>query len=286
MSDIRPLDLSPAGIKRTCELLNVVYPDAPHITPAFLDRLYNGNPLGPSFGFSAFEDDRLVGHYLMIPVLTLLHGVEERGIWPFQLATHPRARGKRLFTALAERSFSAAREQGFGHLVGVGNAMSTPILVSKWGFQNICQLDARLGIGSMPERRGEDLRNLELVREWPDKEGIAWRLSHSARPYQVKYRGERGHLYAPTGKFGIPVEIGSFDRHLLPKDLPSLKTLNPLRLWIGVDPGRDWSRSLYFNIPVRFRPSPLNLLLYDLTDKKRTFHPGKVRYEIFDFDAY
>ncbi len=178
---------------------------------------------------------------------------------------------------------TAGRERGFGYLSGVGNAMSTPILVSKWGIQKVCELDVKLGIGPIPPRR--ESGDLDLVRVW-DKEGIAWRLSHAARPYQVKYRGERGHLYAPTGKFGIPVEIGSFERRLLPADLPPLKTPSPLRLWIGVDPNRDWSRSLYFSIPVRFRPSPLNLLFYDLTDKKRTLDPSRAYIDVFDFDAY
>ncbi len=284
MIDVRPIDLSPAGIERTCRLLNIVFPGAQHITPAYLDRLYNGNPLGPTFGFNAFsEDDELIGHYLMIPILAQIHGVEERGIWPFQLASHPGFRGKGLFTALAEESFTAARERGFGYLSGVGNAMSTPLFVRKWGFQVICQLDVRLGTGPIPPRRG--IPDLEFVRVW-DREGIAWRLAHSPDPYRVTYRGDFGHLYAPTGKFGIFLEVGMFDTDMLPDDLLELKALHPLRAWIGVDPSRNWRRSLYVNVPVRFRPSPLNLLFYDLTDQKRVFDPARVRYDVFDFDAY
>jgi predicted N-acetyltransferase YhbS len=284
MIDVRPLDLSPAGIEQTCGLLNIVYPNAQHITPTYLDRLYNGNPLGPTFGFSAFsEGNELVGHYLMIPLLARIHGVEERGIWPFQLATHPGFRGKGLFTALAEESFTAARERGFGYLSGVGNAMSTPLFVGKWGFQAICQLDVRIGTGPIPPR--QEIQDLEFVRVW-DPEGIAWRLAHSAQPYHVQYRGEFGHLCAPTGKLGVFVEIGMFERRMLPEGLPTLEAPHPFRLWIGVDPSRNWWRSPYFNVPVRFRPSPLNLLFYDLTDQKRVFDPARVRYDVFDFDAY
>jgi hypothetical protein len=102
----------------------------------------------------------------------------------------------------------------------------------------------------------------------------------------VQYRGEFGHLYAPTGKLGVFVEIGMFERRMLPEGLPTLEAPHPFRLWIGVDPSRKWRRSLYFNLPVRFRPSPLNLLFYDLTDQKRVFDPARVRYDVFDFDAY
>ncbi|HVU00440.1 MAG TPA: GNAT family N-acetyltransferase [Polyangiaceae bacterium] len=283
MLDIRPIDMSPAGIARTCKLLNVVYPHAPHLTTAYLDRLYNGNPLGPTFGFSAFENDELVGHYLMIPIAATIFGKPDRGIWPFQLATHPGFRGKGLFTALVERSFDAARERGFTFFAGVGNQNSTPLFVGKWGFQSICQLDVKLGVGPIPESRaGSDF---QLLRTW-DAPGIAWRLQHPAAPYRVQFRDGIGHLFAPAGKAGIWVQVGSFPEEMLPAGLEPLRTPNPLRLYIAADSSRDFSRSLYVTVPMKYRPSPLNLLFYDLTDQKRRFDPKLVRYDLFDFDAY
>ncbi len=283
MIDIRPVDLSPSGLERTCRLLNVVFPHAGHVTPAYLNRLYNGNPLGPTLGFSAFVSDELVGHYLMIPIAARIFGKADRGIWPFQLATHPGFRGKGLFTALVEQSFGAARERGFTFFSGVGNASSTPLFVGKWGFQLVCQLDVKLGIGPIPESR--IAFDAELFRTW-DEAGIAWRLQHPASPYRVTYRKDVGHLFAPSGKPGIWVHVGAFARHLLPRNLPRLVTPSPLRLYIAADRSRNFSRSAYVDVPMRFRPSPLNLLFYDLTDQKRRFDPNRVRYDLFDFDAY
>jgi len=284
MLDVRPIDLSPAGIEKTCRLLSVVYPDAHHLTPSYLDRMYNGNPEGPTLGFGGYDKDgELIAHYLMIPIRARVYGVEERGIWPFQLATHPGYRGKGLFTSMTEQSFDLSREQGFGFFSGVGNAMSTPLFVGKWGYQSICPLDVKVGVGPAPP--SNDTNDADLVRLW-NKESVAWRLALPEKPYGVAYKGGYGRLYAPTGKFGISVQVGAFDRSLLPQDLPRYRSLNPLRLWIGRDPGRDWSRSLYFDVPERFWPSPLNLLWYDLTGKNRTFDPSRVRYEVFDFDAY
>jgi predicted N-acetyltransferase YhbS len=283
MTDIRPVDLGPEGIARICRLLNIVFPYAKHVTPAYLDRLYNSNPLGPTFGFSAFEKDELVAHYLMIPLMGRLFGKSEAGIGPLQLATHPGYRGKGLFTALVERSFGAAREKGFTFFSGVGNANSTPLFIRKWNFQSIRQLDVKLGVGPIPESRAG--HEFQLLRTW-DKPGIAWRLQHPAAPYRVQYRSDIGHLFAPAGKPGIWVQVGAFARSLLPDNLPPLRTPSPLRLFIGVDKSRDWSRSLYVDVPMRFRPSSLNLLFYDLTDQKRRFDPNRVRYEVFDFDAF
>jgi predicted N-acetyltransferase YhbS len=283
MLDIRPVDLSPEGIARTCRLLNVVFPTASYVTEAYLDRLYNGNPLGETFGFAAFEGGDLVGHYLMIPIRARVFGKVEPGIWPFQLATHPGYQGKGLFSALVEQSFGAARDKGFTFFSGVGNANSTPIFVRKWNFQSICQLDVKLGVGVAPESRAGD--DFQLVRIW-DQAGVAWRLQHAEKPYRVAYRGDVGHLYAPSGKPGVVVEVGAFPRAWLPPTLEPLRTESPLRLFIGADASRNWTRSAYVDVPKRFRPSPLNLLFHDLTEQKRRFDPSRVRYDVFDFDAY
>jgi GNAT superfamily N-acetyltransferase len=284
MLDVRPLDLSPPGLERTAELLQKVFPVARHITPAYLDRLYNGNPLGETWGFSAFDEGELVGHTVNIAVQTRLFGDVEPGYWPFQLATRPGYRGKGLFSALMEHSMETGRVRGCTHAVGVGNDQSTPIFVKKWAYQAVRQLDVRICLGTAPVHR-PGAAGLDLERVW-DAESIAWRLTHPAVPYRVHWRGDTGHLFAPTGRLGIEVEIAAFARRDLPEDLPPLRGVNPFRLWIGVDPTRDWSRTLHFDVPRRFWPSPLHLLIYDLTDRKRLWNPDRVRFEVFDFDAY
>ena len=289
MFEIRPIDLSPAGMERTCELLRLVYPRATHLTMSYLDRLYNGNPVGPTSGYSAFENGTLIGHYLMIPITSRLFGEEEVGMWPFQLATHPGFRGKGLFTALAEASYAESRDKGYRYVTGVGNAMSTPLFVGKWGFQSVCQLDVKLGVGPAPPGRdghdGKGGGDIDFARTW-SKDGIAWRLHHNPERYRVVERGHLSYLFGPTGRYGIWAEIGAFEREMLPSDLKAFRASNPLRLWIGVDPSRDWSRALYADVPLRFRPSPLNLLFLDLTPQKRRLDPHRVRYDLFDFDAY
>jgi hypothetical protein len=286
MFDFRPIDLSPAGIEETCKLLSVVFPDATHLTPDYLNCLYFGNPLGESWGLSCFDDSgRLVAHNIMIPIKARVFGQLETGIWPFQLATHPEARMKGLFVAMTEATFKESAERGYTFLSGVGNESSTPIFVKKWGYQNICQLDVKVGIGAAAPSHA--LEDCNFARIWDDPAGIAWRLGHSqSLPYRVKWRGDIGHLYADTGRYGVQAELGAFSRELLPPGLPMLRSANPLRLWIGKDPTRDWSKSLYFDVPKRLRPSPLNLLWHDLTKENRRHDGDKVQYDVIDFDAY
>jgi hypothetical protein len=217
----------------------------------------------------------------MIPIRARLFGRVENGVWPFQLATHPGHRLQGLFSAFVEESFGICRERGYTFFAGVGNQNSTPIFVKKWGYQNIRQLDVKLGLG-LPPRSGDDAA-LELVRLW-DRDTIAWRLGHPPEPYRVVARRGRGHLFA-RGPRGIPVQVGEFPADLLP-ELPRLRRPRPLRLWIGADPTRDWSRTTFRDVPKRLWPSPLHLLFYDLTGEKRRLDPARVRYEVFDFDAY
>jgi hypothetical protein len=102
----------------------------------------------------------------------------------------------------------------------------------------------------------------------------------------VKWRGDVGHIYADTGRLGIQAEIGAFRRDQLPSDLPELGLGNPLRIWLGKDPTRDFSRSLYFDVPRRLRASPLILLWHDLTGERRRHNEDKVQYDVFGFDAF
>jgi hypothetical protein len=62
------------------------------------------------------------------------------------------------------------------------------------------------------------------------------------------------------------------------------KAPGPMRLWLGLDPGLDWRGSL--PIPMRLRPSPLNLVYKDLTGGGFLPDPDRVLFRGIDFDAY
>lgn len=281
--EVRPIDLSPPGIERSYELLRAVFPEARYLSPAYLERLYRGNPVGETLGFAAWAGDALVGHYLMIPVRSIVQGEEELGIWPFQLAVHPGYRGRSLFRVLVERSFERMADLGYTYIVGITNAQSTPIYVERFGCQLVRPLEVRLGLGTTP--RPGAAEGFEYARVWT-REGVSWRLGLPEHPYALVRRGDLGHLYAPTGRHGVAVEVAALPLEWLPGDLPGHRSAQPLRLWIGADPTRNWSRSAYVPLPRRLWPSPLNLVFGDLSGRKRRLDPRRVRFSGFDFDAY
>lgn len=276
------MDVSDEGIPQTRELLRAVFPKAAHIDDAYLRRLYRGNPLGETTGFSAWEGNDLIGHYLVIPIRAEVFGEIQAGIWPFQLAVHPEFKGKGIFSTLGDASIQAALKSGYAFMSGVGNEQSAPIYVKKWGYQAVGPLDVKLGFGTVPARR--EISGCHFRRVW-DAAGVAWRLQLPERSYTVKRKDGHAHLFADTGRYGIQVDLGSFEDDWVPHDIAPVQG-HPLRMWIGKDSARDWSGTLYFDVPDRLKPSALIFLWADLKEPRRPLDIDKVQYDLFDFDAY
>ena len=279
--ECRTLDLSPAGIEAMSRLLRTVFPQAAHLTPAYLRWLYAANPDGAAVGVNAYLGEELVGHYVLIPLRARLFGVEARGAHSLNGAVHPDHQGRRLYARLGELAHAAAREAGFEFLIGVPNASSTHVFVRTFGFQLVGPLQARVGLGPIARHSGEP--PVDYARVW-DESNVRWRLANPSTRYTLSRRGERCEVRAPSGRPGIRALVGFVDPALAP---PGLAAPPPgLDLFIGADPALRWSRSLYVNLPMRLRPAPLNFVFKDLTGRGRAVDPGRLRYTALDFDPY
>lgn len=279
----RPLDLSGEGLRDCARLLNRVFPHASHLTEKYLDWQYVRNPDGRAIGFNAYQGDMLAAHYVTIPVRARLGGNRRTGGLSLNTATHPDHQGKKLFTLLAEKTYEAAALAGHDFVVGVANANSTPGFTRKLGFQLVGALDARLGIGR-PSR--ESPREAEAFERMWDRASLAWRLANPSKGYRVRTNDSRCRVDAATERPGIKALMGEFDREIEPggtgrDDLG----FRPLTLWMGIDPSVRWSRSLYFDIPRRFRLSPLNLIFRPLASSL-SLRREQVRFQALDFDPY
>jgi hypothetical protein len=216
------------------------------------------------------------------PIRTWLHGAQQPGLIAFNLSTHPDYRGRGLFRLVAERTFEEARACGYDFFYGVTNAMSTRVFEG-WGFQIVCPLEVKIGLGPTPPRRDDGGR--EFVRVW-DTATVAWRLADAQRSFSVESRGESGAIYAATGRMGIQAELACLPRALLPADVARFRPWNPLRLWMGVDTSRDWTGARYIDLPRRLRPVPLILMFGDLSGTGRRVDAARVRFDALDFDAF
>jgi GNAT superfamily N-acetyltransferase len=283
VTDVKRLGHGTADLSEVEVLLHQAFPEAHQLDHAYLRWSYLENPDGHALGFNAYHDGSLAAHFVTQPLRAQVEGREERGLLSFHIATHPDYRGQGLFTQLARRTFDEARSEGFDFVVGVANAASTPGFIRKLRFQLVAPLSVRVGLGPPRFRSPAPSAKPCFSRIW-SAEGRAWRCACPARRYAVVPDGERTTIYSPTGRAGILAELGSFPRAQVPEHLPRASKLNPLRLWIGLDPRQR--AGVYLPLPDALRPSPLNLIFLDLTGAKRQLDPRRVRFQAIDFDAY
>lgn len=282
--ELKRSDLSEAGIAATSRLLRQVFAGASHLDERYLQWCYNENPAGPAVGFDAYDGDTLAAHYITQPCVCRVDGVDERAVLSLNTATHPDYRGQGLFPKLAAATYAAAREEGYGHVVGVANANSTPGFIRKLGFQLVAGLDVKLGLGPVPAQTTGSEVEARYARSWTD-ELLKWRLARPGAQYSVTRNALDQRVYAHTGRYGLHVQLASLQEPASILELGEPTGLNPLRLWIGLDHSLDWG-SRYVDVPKRLRPSPLNLIFLDLGGRQRQLEPGRSKLELIDFDAY
>jgi hypothetical protein len=166
----------------------------------------------------------------------------------------------------------------------VSNQNSTPGLIGKTGFKLICPLPTMLGIGPLKFELEE--RDVDYIPVW-SRESLAWRIRNPSYRYRLSAGNENTEIQVLTGSTGIAAVIGRFDSGLFESvDTTGFFTPNPIRLFIGLDRRIKWKKSLYFNLPIRFRPSPLNLIYRDISGGNIRLEAGRMRFHAIDFDAY
>jgi GNAT superfamily N-acetyltransferase len=279
----RPLDLSESGLKKTLELLKLVFPNGQHFSEEYLNWLYLQNPLGLALGADVYEGDSLVTHFALMPLSTVYDGVEQKAVLVLNIATHPDYRAKGLFKMAGIAALEEARSQGVDHALGVANGNSTKNFLRQLNFSLITPLDVKVGFGGLPEP--DTARSFKHRVFWGQEE-LAWRLRRPGQQYfWVQDQGLK-KVYTQISNFGPYVNMLSTKEPLdCDKNDLGFK-LNPQRAWIGCDSSRDWSGSCYFDLPEFLKPSPLNLIFLDLTQRERALKKEEICFNALDFDAY
>ena len=279
--NLRPLDLSAEGLAKVNALLRSVFPHAAHYSEGLLRWQYGDNPDGPAVGYNAWLGEELAAHYVTIPMRARIDGREERGLLSLNTATAPTHQGKGLFTRLAQATYRDGVGQGFGFVVGVANANSTHGFTKKLGFQLVAPLRAMVGIGPLPQRHDDASTQFVPIHS---AEKLRWRTAHPAHVYTLATHPNKWLLLSPKSmkgaRFVLAAGLGTAPDLVLRKEKSPM-----LKAWIGLDPTMAWGGSAYFNVPMRLRPSPLNMIFKDLSAAARKLDAGQVRMEAIDFDV-
>ena len=281
MYDFKQVKVDNKSIKDVASLLSQVFTTTDKFTAEFIEWQYAKNPNGAIVGFNAFAGEELAAHYVTQPVEVELKGEKVRGLLSLNTATHPNHRGKKLFTKLAELTYEYAKNNGYKFVYGVANDNSTHGFIKKLGFQMVSPLTTKIGFGKIMHK--PTVIDYDFKRVWT-KEDLRWRLDNPS----LKYYINKNQIIVPTGKVGLNATIYNLDdkQRIENTLIENFKGLNILKLNVGLDHSIDWKNAFYFDVPKRFKSSPLNLIFKDLSDKEITIDPEKIKFEIIDFDGY
>lgn len=279
--ELTPVHVDEVTLAKMTDLLRAVFPNSAHFTAEVLRWQYKENPEGAAVGFNAWQGEELAGHYVTIPLRAMVNGTVEKGLLSLNTATHPSHQGRGLFTKLAKATYELAAETGYGFVVGVANANSTHGFTKKLGFELVSSLRAMIGMGALP--LGETTPDVQFAHAW-DPASVAWRLRHPAYSYSLKKERGQGLVLSQRRQFGARYVLGVRDFSLVEGVIPKEAASVNRKIWIGLDPAMRWGGAAYVNIPMRFRPSPLNLIFKDLTGQGRSLDPERVRFDAMDFD--
>lgn len=277
--NFEPITIDDDSLKKVTHLLKTTFPKVSKYTEEFVSWQYAQNPQGAVVGYNAFLNDELAAHYALMPIKSMVFGKEEKGLLSLNTATHPDHRGKRLFPTLADKSYTQAADQGYSFIIGVANAQSTPGFLKKLDFQFVGRLEAKLGFGKLV--RNTNNVSVDYQRIW-DEASVQWRLSNP----ELSYKVTNNRVTSSTDQFGIQAILKDFEPEYIVADKHASLGFRPLKVWLGIDHTINWKKSFYFDIPLKLRPSPLNLIFKDLTGKDRKFEFSGVQFSALDFDAY
>lgn len=272
--DFTPIEVNEGHLKKYVELLTLVFPQSKKFSDAFLQWQYVDNPYGTVVGFDAWKDGILVAHYATIPVEYDVYGKRCRALLSLNTATHPEHQGKGLFTKLAQQTYQLAQSRRFEFVIGVANANSTPGFLKKLDFSLIAPLDVRAGWGIM-----DTSRRSGGVRSHRTDEYLRWRLSC---PF-LTYRSLGQAIVAPSGYPLVYAQLACWEETEKLK-LPAVSRTSAT-LWIGLN-NRAQQKGLFFDLPNRLKPSPLNLIVRGLSDSFHLSSVSDIEFDLLDFDAY
>lgn len=281
-----PVVCDSALLARYGALFKACFPATGKFTPAYLDWLYVANPDGSALGFDAWDGERLAAHYVCVPARAWVEGREVPVLLSLNTATHPDYQGKGLFTTLAAMTYEAGAQAGFDGVYGVANANSTPGFIRKLGFQLVRPLEARIGLGALRHAPRPPAQALSFERKWSE-EALRWRCANPHNPVLILAGADRLRFYAAAGRaLTAYAELGCTPRARAIAAQARAPSSSPLRLLLGLAPDASARYPNYASIPMRLRPSPLNLIYRSFSPRVQALDPGRIAFSFLDFDAY
>ncbi len=286
--EIRQTATTDKELAAYASLLGQVFPNSPSLGSVhYLGWLYCENPAGAVVGSDVWVDDELAAHYVCIPMQATVEGKLSKGLLSLNTATNPKFQGRGFFTRLAQHTFETAASEKFAFVYGVANANSTPGFVKKLGFQLVSPLQAKIGIGSPihPKMIEAKEQNASFKRIW-DSAALGWRIRNPFNACQISLDRKVATISART-PYPLIRAVANIN---IDQNMSALSSVQAnsfcMGLYLGLAKADETLSTLYWSIPEKFKPSPLNLIYKSLGAAPSFIDPKNTSISFLDFDAY
>jgi hypothetical protein len=273
------------GLSEVVTLMREVFPHAGKFTPDYVEWLYLKNPRGPLTGFHIYDDGKLRGQVAGILQDVMIKGEEATALLLLDVAIHPSLRGRGIFLEGVKRIVALARGRGIAAVIGVAN-QNTWRGYKKLGFQIVGALDARLVC--VQPRAGENVQSwtgsAELFRRWTD-DTLRWRMANPKNPLSVAASTDRLVTIAGRSPYPYIRALATIPRGEL-RVRPTITVGFGPSLVIGLSPPGTVSFGPNIKIPDRLKPSPLQLIYFNVLKPEDRLRRESVLFSFLDFDPF
>jgi GNAT superfamily N-acetyltransferase len=250
----------------------------------FFNWYYFLNPCGRAITNNALYQDRIVGHYAVVPIKIVMFEKKFDAALSVFTAVDEDFRGGNLFRELANKTYKHAQEKGIKFVIGISNQISTNLFIRFFKFKLISQLDVKFGFGKINK-----LNKKSQFKVLWNENSLTWRLKNPKFNYQIKFLNENLFIYNDHYKiFNIQMaEFPKSEFNNIFEDLKNITNFKLLNLWIGLG-NYDWNNSYYFNFPEKLKPSPLNFIIKDVSGENHNIFLQKenMDFQLIDFDIF
>jgi hypothetical protein len=310
----------------TADLLTRVFPhSARPLDEEFVRWLYERCPYGPGIEANYDEDlpsggTRRIAHYALVPARYSRDGVETPFVFSLNACVDPTAQRGGYFTRMGQEVYAKAAGQGIVGVVGVSNANSTPAVVNKLHWKLVGPMPVRMAVPVPGRSRGFDHRPVDAAllagtelddlaasldpspdHRWEQVWSgpfLRWRLGRPGCDYALHVSPDFLVVSTREQRAGLPFAVVL---KVLPRNGASRGRSTPLPGAPAVAAACVHHRAplaVYagFNarvrvggvpLPMRLRPSPLNLILKSLDEAALPQHGFELAtFEFLDSDAY
>ena len=244
--------------------------------------LYRKNPLGSFIGIDAFDTDKNIeiGQVGGIPYNFNYLGKPIKILQSINVCVDQRYRGQKLFKEMSSRLEDYAKELNFSFIIAIANALATPAWMNSISMKFLTKLDVFLTY-NLSEFEKMKFDNNTFRSIW-DENLINWRKKNPYNPAKIlKGKNIKFTSLSVLSKFKVFSYLEN-NNYLLNYDKKEFDILP--NLFVGLLPKQV--ETIHFKIPEILKPSPLNFLYKNISEKNLDINKKKCYFSYLDFDAY